>query len=455
MNKIIDAVSIVMTCGDEIFAIQRQNYLKAFPGYWAFPGGKVEKEDQSRTFTHPLLEKMDHRLFAAVVREGKEELGIDLSDEIEAGRVDDVNFLGLAITPDFNPYRFATYFFKIHFKHKVAFKVDENEALHASWTKASNLLKMYDQGLLLAVPPVIKVIETLGKDPSVQTISDLNFDYDSTKYVPYIESLKSVRQIMPLSHTLPPATRTNAFLIGDDRSPKVLIDPSPKDLTEYQKFKNTLNLFGFDKIMLTHHHPDHHQHSVDLAREYKVSMLMSEDTHKRLTSRDPQYFDGVQVQIIKEGDVITQWLGRELLVWAIPGHDEGQLAVAPKDMTWFLAGDLFQGVGTVVIGGDEGDMSKYFKTLERIIVLNPKVIFPSHGIGLGGVSILERTLEHRRVRENQIVTLHAEGKSEEEMLQIIYEDVPKELWPFARMNIQKHLVKLIQEGRIFSKEKGQ
>ncbi|MFA7614033.1 MAG: NUDIX domain-containing protein, partial [Candidatus Caldatribacteriota bacterium] len=45
MSKIIDAVSIILTCGDEIFLIERQHYLKAFPGYISFPGGKVEKDD--------------------------------------------------------------------------------------------------------------------------------------------------------------------------------------------------------------------------------------------------------------------------------------------------------------------------------------------------------------------------------------------------------------------------
>jgi endoribonuclease LACTB2 len=448
MNKIIDAVSIVMTCGDEIFAVQRQNYLKAFPGYWAFPGGKVETEDETFSMDHPLINNLDARLFGAAVREGKEELGIDLREQVLAGTISEINYLGHAITPDFNPYRFATYFFKIDFKEKIPFIVDENEARYASWMSSVDLLKRYNQGLVLAVPPVIKVIEILGKEATTKHIDDLNFSYDSSKYVPYIETLKSVRQIMPLSHTLFPATRTNAFLIGDGESPKILIDPSPINDDEYQKFKNTIDIFGIDKIMLTHHHPDHHEHSTKLARDYKLPMLMSSYTHKRLIQMESSYFDGIEVSLIKEGDVITEWLGRKLVVFEVPGHDEGQLAVAPEDMSWFLAGDLFQGVGTVVIGGEEGDMSKYFETLQRIILMNPKAVFPSHGIGLGGVSIIERTLEHRRVRENQILLMHGEGKDENEMLEKIYAKVPKVIWPYALMTIKKHLVKLKAEGKI-------
>ena len=69
MSKIIDAVSILLTFENEIFAIERQPFLKSFPGYWAFPGGKVEKTDNSPT-KHNLLKEIDPRLWAAVQREG-------------------------------------------------------------------------------------------------------------------------------------------------------------------------------------------------------------------------------------------------------------------------------------------------------------------------------------------------------------------------------------------------
>jgi len=446
MSKIIDAVSIVITCGDEIFAIQRQNYLKAFPGYWAFPGGKVEAEDEIFWLENPLTKDLDPRLFGAAVREGKEELGVDLCVEAHRGSIERIDYLGLAVTPDFNPYRFATYFFRFHLKEKLPFMVDRNEARLAKWMSSSELLKQYDRGHILAVPPVIKVIETLGHNMDVRSIPDLNFSYDSTNYVPYIESLKGIRQIMPLSNTLPPATRTNAFLIGD--AVKVLVDPSPKDDEEYRKFKNTIDLFGVDKILLTHHHPDHHERSVTLAKELAVPMIMSLDTHQRLSSKYSGYFDGVETELVKEGDQITEWLGRRVFVHEVPGHDEGQIALASDDLAWFIAGDLFQGVGTVVIGGEEGNMSKYFATLEKIILHNPRVIFPSHGIGLGGVALLERTLEHRKVREQQIFQYYQDGLSEDEMLEKIYFDVDKRLWPYARQNIIKHLEKLRRDNRI-------
>lgn len=448
MSKIIDAVSIVMTCGEQIFAIQRQFFLKAFPGYWAFPGGKVDPGDEAHSLDHEITRNLDQRLFGAVVREVQEELGVDLRKEILAGTVRSVHCLGLAVTPDFNPYRFATYFFKVDLTQKLDFIVDENEARIAEWMSAEELLGQFNRGQILAVPPVIKVIENLGRHPEVTRIDDLNVTYDGTTYVPWIESIKGLPQIMPLSHTLPPATRTNAFIIGDSGSARILIDPSPKDEEEYRKFKNTVELFGADKILLTHHHPDHYEHSNQLARELHLPILLSSYTHERITRDNPDYFEGITLEFMKEGDVVTKWLAQDVLVMEVPGHDEGQIALYPKDLSWFLAGDLFQGIGTVVIGGEAGNMQKYFHTLERIIKLAPKILIPSHGISLGGTHILEQTLKHRRLREAQVLEHHQKGFSPEQMLEMIYAEVRKDLWPYALENIYKHLEKLKAEGVI-------
>lgn len=446
MSKIVDAVSIILTFNEEIFIIQRQNFLKAFPGYWAFPGGKVESDDEKHSIDENHFKAMNQRLIGAVVREAQEELGINLPELYKKGEVLAWDFLGLATTPDFNPLRFATYFFKIALKNKPRFVIDTNEAQFAEWMKAEELLHRYNHGEVLAVPPVIKTIQELGKDIKLQEIKDLNFSFDSENEVPFIENLKGMIQIMPLSNTLPPATRTNAFLIGDQF--KLIIDPSPKDEAEYLKFKTTLSHFVVSAIFITHHHPDHHQFSPRLARELKIKLILSQYTFDRLIQKDPEYFSGVQIEFAKDGDHLTSWLGRPVHVYAVPGHDEGQLALAPDNMNWFLAGDLFQGVGTVVVGGPEGDMKKYCDTLAKVIAFNPKVVFPSHGIGLGGPNILQKTLEHRLMREKQVLEAHQKGATPEEMLQEIYAEVPQKLWPYALENINKHLDKLRGEGRI-------
>jgi glyoxylase-like metal-dependent hydrolase (beta-lactamase superfamily II) len=262
-----------------------------------------------------------------------------------------------------------------------------------------------------------------------------------------IESIYGVKQIMPLSDTLPPANRTNCFLIGDDQ--KLLIDPSPRDFDELQKLYNTVGALKIAGVFLTHHHSDHHQYAPEAAQHYQCPIYLSQDTYERLCRiHGDSYFLTASIHICRDGDVLTKSVGSPVKVYAIPGHDEGHLGLAPDSMNWFLVGDLFQGVGTVVVGGNEGDMTKYFNSLKKVIALKPKAVIPSHGIALGGVNILEKTLEHRIVRESQILELAKQGLSCEEMLQKIYFDIPSYLHKYALKNIEAHFEKLKKEGRV-------
>lgn len=439
-SKIIDAVSLVLVCKDEVFYIVRQNFLKNFPGYFAFPGGKVDGDEKNTLFDDQLLNSFKPQLMHALCREAKEELGLDILSEVKKNNIQKIEELGCAITPDFNPYRFATYFYKIVLTDKPNFVVDENEAFEFGWEKPVNLKQRYLDGRLLAVPPMIKTISMLAKDLNTSKI-DLAFHYDHENEVPVIESIYGVSQIMPLSNTLPPANRTNAFIIGD-----LLLDPSPKDEAELTKFINTIKKYKIKKIFLTHHHPDHLQYSNIIARQFNWPIVLSQVTKDFIEKKNAKdFFKGIEVQICKPQDIVTKSNGQDILVHAVPGHDLGQLALAPRNLNWFIAGDLFQGVGTVVVGDEEGDMAQYMKTLEYVIGLSPKCVFPSHGIALGGVNILQKTLEHRILREQQIKKLYNLGKSNQEILEEIYAEVDSRLWVYALKNIESHLVKIKNE----------
>lgn len=439
MSKILDAVSIVLVHGEEIFPIQRQNFLRAFPGYWAFPGGKVDEIDHQSVATHSIVKAIPTHLWAAIQREAQEELGVDFNLLLVQNSITRVLPIGVALTPDFNPYRFRTHFYSIHLNSKPQLHVDANEAARAEWMKPSEFVNRFEKGELLVVPPVLKVAKLLSTDLN-STDQNIDLSYDTDREVPMIESIKGIKQFMPLSNTLPPAYRTNAFVIGD-----LLIDPSPKDERELEKFLYSLREESLKAIMLTHHHGDHHQFAPEIARRFNLPILLSVDTQMRLKKLNPDYFEGVKLSYLKENDIPTSWLGMKVKVVEVPGHDRGQLALMPENRLWFIAGDLFQGVGTVVIGGDEGDMQDYMRTLEKVIKLNPRVVFPSHGIGLGGVTILERTLTHRKMREDQIIELMKARKSEDEILGVLYSDIDERLLKYASENIRSHISKIKKE----------
>ncbi|MDJ0837997.1 MAG: MBL fold metallo-hydrolase, partial [Acidobacteriota bacterium] len=348
-----------------------------------------------------------------------------------------------ATAPPFNPVRFRNYFFRIDVTERPEFIVDEQEAEKSGWFRPEELMNHYDHGLLLAVPPVLRMLERLIREPDTAVIDDIDFTYNAETEVPCLELFRDFFQIPVRSNTLPPADRTNAFVVGG-----VLVDPSPADQAEMMRLDRVLDRFQLDRIMLTHHHFDHHQFAEILARKRGLPICLSRDSYRRIQDKHTGYFDGIEVQFLADGDVLTRWRGQNVFIHAVPGHDEGQLAIAPDSLAWFVVGDLIQGVGTVVISAPEGHMGRYFKTLERVIAMDPKIIIPSHGGAMGTTYRLKATLKHRQQREDQIYKLWREGRPLQGILEGVYVGLDPRLAPFAMANIQSHLAKLREEGRV-------
>jgi len=272
-----------------------------------------------------------------------------------------------------------------------------------------------------------------------------------SREIPCLQILDGLYIFMPVSHTLPPLNRTNCLVISDSGKHKevIIADPSPIDNHEYQKLVEILQRLKltFTGILITHHHGDHHHQAPRLALEFSIPIIISRDSHRRIVEkRGESYFKGIPIQFAQEGDIIAHWNEKPVKVFEIPGHDEGQLGIGPESMEWFLAGDLIQSTGTVVIGTQEGDMKKYFRSLERMIQWNPRIFIPSHGPALTSPRQVIDTLEHRKEREKQVLHLWKEGKKPEEMVKVLYRGTNKRLWPLALENIKSHLIKLAKEN---------
>src|SRR5690606_384217 len=156
----------------------------------------------------------------------------------------------------------------------VNFIPDSGEAEFGEWVDAQELLERYERAEVMAVPPTIALIKALAAGHATKELM-LDLVYDPEREVPMIESIAGVRQLLPLSHTFPPANRTNAFILGDDI--RLLVDPSPQDESELSKFLRVAEGVGFHKIFLTHHHPDHHEFAPAIARVRNLPILMSPD----------------------------------------------------------------------------------------------------------------------------------------------------------------------------------
>ena len=408
----------------------------------------MDREDSEKPFDIPFLRDHEARLMHAFCREIAEELNFDLAAAILKGAVEHFSEFGYAITPVFNPVRFHARFFRIELASEVEFKADSNETAWAGWLSVKDFMKQYHQGQILAAVPTLCVMERLAENTNANN-APLHLTYDPNNEVPSMQPVYQVVQMPVPSNTLPPAETTNAFVLGDEHCKRYLIDPSPATPEELTRLKHVVHSFHIRGVFLTHHHRDHHQFSNKLALDFKVPMKMSRDSYERICKKfGSDYFDQLEIEFAQEGEVLTQWLGKDIQIFEIPGHDEGQLGLAPTTMEWFLVGDLIQGVGTVVIAAPEGNMRKYFASLERVIDLDPKIIIPSHGMPLKSTLYLKKTLEHRQMRENQILKLYQEGKSKNEMLSELYQDIDPRLLQAAMHNIESHLTKLHEEHLI-------
>lgn len=450
---IVDAVTAVLLHGEALFLAQRQPGLPAFPGYHAFPGGKVDRADHAQPHVQPLdgalIEQHPPQLMRALIRELNEEIGFDLAEACASGLVTGVTCLGEATTPAFVPLRFRTWFFKIELRERPDLVVDTGEATHGEWDSVANWRTRFAAGRLLIAPPTRIAIEAIHDNRAVTALPPLDLGFDPQADVPWVEPMGGLRVLLVRSNTLPPAIHTNVFWLGGSAgSPRVVIDPSPADRAELARLCKVLDEFGVDLVFLTHHHPDHREYADEIARRYQVPLALSADAHARIAAQNPKYFDGIEVRELAEGDVLTQWQGEPVGLVSVPGHDEGQLAPMPRSRAWCIVGDLIQGIGTVVIAPPEGNMRKYFASLRKMIALDPAVIIPSHGMAMGTTFYLKKALAHREQREEQIRSRHLAGVGEDEMLRQIYSEVDPRLLPLARVNIRSHLEKLREDGAL-------
>ena len=444
LPPIRDAATAVLCWAGEILMLRRQPELPSFSGYWAFPGGKIEAADAARG-TALDCAAAEPAVLAGIAREVEEELGRDLDALARSGEVLGVHLIGEATTPPLAPVRFRTRFLRIDLASKPVHALDLREHSDAEWRTPEAWLARYREGRLLLAPPTLDTVCALAADGACTSLPNLDLD-GAEDECRILEPLAGLRIIPVRSNTLPPATHTNAFLIGDDY--KVLVDPSPADRTELARLMKLIDRVGIDEILLTHHHPDHRQFANEIAAHYDVPLALSDATRRFIKAEVPDYFGELLLRTYEAGDVVTRWRGEPVRVVPVPGHDAGQLALMPDSRAWFIVGDLIQGIGTVVIAAPEGHMGTYFETLQRVIDLDPAVIVPSHGMAMGTTYRLKETLKHRQMREAAVLGLHREGKSPDEMLPLLYKGVDPRLWPLARMNIDAHLVKLREEAKL-------
>lgn len=475
--------------GDQtlIFWARRRHDARFLGGFFAFIGGSIDPEDatQNLSSVDSLPPEFTAAHIACAARELFEETGIlvgseglflsdqeplrSLRRELLAGSISFARIveqfgpipthrfipIGHWVTPEAYELRFDSCFFAIEFTDAELERVQryqpelqETELEVAEWIRPADALDRFYKGSRVMNLPVRRVLEAL-----TTTRAQGIFVREDTE-----ESALDAARIMhglsviPVrTATLPPATHTNTFFVGEDDF--VIVDPGAHGEVELDRLRDVLReaiALGRHPraIIATHHHPDHIGGIDPLAREFSLEVW----AHPRCAERCATRLQTPISRLLRHGDRIT--LGSTALeTLHTPGHADGHLAFIHEATEVVLAADLVASQGTILVDPDDGHMGDYLDSLRRVHALEPRALLPSHGgVVSNARALLEHYIDHRLAREEKVYRALVEaGESRPmDLVPIAYEDTPKPLWPLAARSTEAHLIHLVELGRATS-----
>ncbi|MFT5685825.1 MAG: ribonuclease/clavin/mitogillin [Myxococcota bacterium] len=242
------------------------------------------------------------------------------------------------------------------------------------------------------------------------------------------------------SPTLPPATHTNAWLLGSREV--VVVDPAGAWAEPRQHLADELSGLTVAAIFLTHHHLDHIGGVEDLRKRTGAPVLAHAHTAAQV--------DFPVDQILDEGDVVKTDAG-DWTVLHTPGHARGHLCLHGPG-GYLVAGDMVAGEGTIVLDPPEGNLGDYLTSLERLRAMNTTALLPAHGPELTDpTALLTYYINHRHSRTVQVQdALRQVGRPAQPMtlVPIIYPDIPTFIHPIAARQVLCHLQWLQAQGAV-------
>ena len=229
---------------------------------------------------------------------------------------------------------------------------------------------------------------------------------------------------------------TNTWIVGAD--PAVVIDHGPDIAEHLDEVSRTAGRVG--ALLLTHDHPDHAPGATALAAKVGAPLYAF-----RLEGAE-RLRDG---QSIRCGEI-------DVTAVHTPGHSADHVAFFVAREGALFSGDAVLGRGTSFIDPPEGDLVRYLRSLEKMLDLGPRTIYPGHGpVVLDAPAKLREYLDHRAYREAQILAAISDGLNTiPEIVDVVYGELPPDVRPLAARSVLAHLLKLESEGRVERQGRG-
>ena len=251
-----------------------------------------------------------------------------------------------------------------------------------------------------------------------------------------------VGRVLGLNPGMMTGPGTNTYLIGQ-RDP-ILLDTGAgvpeymNGLTDYLAERGWKQP---SRVVLTHRHRDHLGGVAHLRERYHGLHV------GKLIHRDADLPEGIEP--LRDGQTI-ETDGATLVALHTPGHASDHLCYYLPEENAVFTGDVVLAGSTTVIPAEDGDLLDYMSSLKRLQQLGVRRIYPAHGpVVEDGPALIAEYIEHRLLRERQILEMLGEGPSTIPVLvERIYAAVPKNLHAMAGQSVASHLKKLAREDRV-------
>lgn len=206
---------------------------------------------------------------------------------------------------------------------------------------------------------------------------------------------------------------------------------------------------GPDMLILTHFHRDHLGGAAAVCAATGARAWAHPIEIPLMRERQP----GLELEPIEEGTKL-RFGPMELEALLTPGHSPGHLSFWWAEERILFGGDNVLLPTTTSIQPPFGRLSDYQRTLERLLALAPRVIYPGHGAPvLDPAGRIQALLRHRAQREEQVLAHLARGLDTPALIAgEIYRDLEERRLAMAANMVRSQLQKLAEEGRVLERE---